>query len=407
MGNGYDFTQDDNENGYDFTEDDTELIAQEEARQADLWENLDENAILSEINGLITRVTTLSRELDRVVLDNNYEKVAELIKALRTKDLSAESWIDQFYITNRETFKNTTGPQWMIWFNNLSKEKQDRFRIVQEYYKDAGALLDTTGRLWEILGYLPLKNGFKLQRLKDNLEKSGASQQTYDDINEGLKLFSDQINQDWAAMERNAERCAMYYEANKDKMPPEKLAFYYYEERLKDYLDNFKKNPANGHIVHRGKGVFGVNPTTYANMGGLDRYTSAIAWMSDIRGEANNVIDRANKVLTGEIPAAEKACKTKACQSLVVAYQMLVETVITFAEFSRDTYEGFKEGARFPYCFMKKLSSYGSVKPRYSYHPDASDPWEAGTSYREIYEQAANAITQHCKDFVYTQDKRF
>ncbi len=407
MGNGYDFTQDDNENGYDFTEDDTELIAQEEARQADLWENLDESAILSEINGLIQRVSTLSKELGTVVLDNSYEKVAELIKALRTKDLSAESWIDQFYITNRETFKNTTGPEWMIWFNNLSKEKQDRFRLVQNYYKDASALLDTVGRLWEILGYLPLKEGFKLQRLKENLEKSGANQETYDIINEDLKLFSDQINQDWAAMERNAERCAMYYEANKDKLPPEKLAFYYYEERLKDYLDNFKKNAASESLVHRGKGQFSVKPVWYANMGGLDRYTSAIAWMPDIRDEANNVIDRANKVLTTEIPAAEKACKTKACQSLVVAFGMLVETVVTFAEFSRDTYEGFKEGARFPYCLMRKLSSYSSVKPRYSYKPDASDPWDAGTSFQEIYVKAADAITQHCKDFVYTQDKRF
>ena len=402
MGNGYDFTQDDNENGFDFTTDDTELIAQEEAREAELWENLDESAIKSEINGLNTRICTVAKELERIVADNNYEATAELIKALWTKDLSAEGWIGKFCSTNREVFAKTTGGEWMTWFNNLSPEKQKTFRDVQGYYSDAGALLDVCARVYELLRVLPLKDGFRIARIKENLENSGINKEMYESIGKDAKAFSDQINQDWAAMERNAERSAMYYEANKDKLPPEKLGFYYYQERLKDYLDNLKKNYAYPNLVDRGNGQFGVNPFTYANTGGMDRYTFTISQFSDLRDSMGKVIEMAKKILSAEIPAAEKACKTQPCQFLVGAFQMLVESVVSFAETAHEIYDNFRSGSdQFPYCFMKKLSAYGSLKPKYSFNPDQADPWENGTYFQEMYVQAAKAVTEHCKEFVY------
>ncbi len=408
MANGYDFTQDDNEIGFDFTTDDTELIAQEEAREAELWENLDESAVKGEINGLNKRICIVVKELERIVSDNNYEETAERIKALLTRDLSAEGWIDKFCVTNREVFGKTTGADWMTWFNNLPSEKQKRFRDVQEYYRDACALLETGARVYELLRVLPLKEGFRIARIKSNFERSGLRKDAYDAIDDDARSFSVQLNQDWAAMERNAERSAMYYEANKSKLPPEKLAYGYYQERLKDYLDNLKKHVDMMNLVDRGNGQFGVNPVTYANTGGLDKYTFAISQLPDLRDLMGGVLERADKILSAEIPAAEKACRTQACQFLVGAFRTLVEAVAAFAGSAKEIYADFRGGSDdFPYCFMKRLSAFGSLQPRYSYNPDTSDPWENGTYFQEMYVKAAKAIGEHCKEFVYHHGVEF
>ena len=409
MGNGYDFTLDDNdnENGFDFTTDDTELIAQEEAREAELWESLDENAIINEIQGLASRLSAAGKELAMTVDYNNYEKVAELIKALYMKDFSAEGWINKFYTTNSDTFKNTTGANWMIWFNNLSDEKQKQFRTVQEYYRDAGDLRDLCARVYELLRGLPLKDGFQIGRMKENFHLLGITEKTYEMLEFDAKAISDQINQDWAAMERNAERSMMYYDANKDKLPPEKLGFYYAEERLKDYLDNLKRNGLNDFIIHRGKGQFAVNPQTYSLASVLDMYTYKLSQFPNLHDSMQKVIDCAEKIRSSVAPEAEKACRTDICRKLVIVIRTFVELVAEFAYYAQEVYDNFKSGdSHSPYCFMKKLSAYGSIKSKYGYNPESPDPWNNGTRFVDIYDLGAKAITAHCKDFVYNHGEK-
>ena len=409
MGNGYDFTLDDNdnENGFDFTTDDTELIAQEEAREAELWESLDESAIINEIQGLASRLSAAGKELAMTVDYNNYEKVAELIKALYMKDFSAEGWINKFYTTNSDTFKNTTGANWMIWFNNLSDEKQKQFRTVQEYYRDAGDLRNLCDCVDELLRGLPLKDGFQIGRMKENFHLLGITEKTYEMLEFDAKAISDQINQDWAAMERNAERSMMYYDANKDKLPPEKLAFYYAQERLKDYLDNMKRNEVNAVLIHRGNGQFAVDPKTYSLASVLDFYTYKISEFPNLHDSMQNVVDRAEKILETEVPEAEKALRTQICKRLVVAIKTVIQIVADFAEYAREVYDSFKSDSNIaPYCFMKKLSAYGSIKPKYGYSPESPDPWNNGTRFVDIYDLGAKAITAHCKDFVYNHGQK-
>ncbi|MBR5741827.1 MAG: hypothetical protein IKX91_04650, partial [Firmicutes bacterium] len=285
---------------------------------------------------------------------------------------------------------------------NLSDEKQKQFRTVQEYYRDAGDLLNLGARCNELLRGLPLKDGVQISRMKDNFPLLGITDKTYKTLEFDAKAFSDQINQDWAAMERNAERSMMYYDANKDKLPPEKLAFYYAQERLKDYLDNMKRNEVNAVLIHRGNGQFAVDPKTYSLASVLDFYTYKISEFPNLHDSMQNVVDRAEKILETEVPEAEKACRTQICKRLVVAIKTVIQIVADFAEYAREVYDSFKCDSNIaPYCFMKKLSAYGSIKPKYGYNPESPDPWNNGTRFVDIYDLGAKAITAHCKDFVY------
>lgn len=407
MGYGYDFTQDDNENGFDFTTDDTELIAQEEAaRQSELWENLSESAIAGEINALNSRISEAYKEIKKAGRENNYEKTAELMKALWTKDLSSEGWISKFCSANADAFPLAAGASEPSWVSSLSPEKLKTYKAVRDYYRDASALLDICAHVSEMLRALPLKNGYKITMNAVNFADACIDEARYDAINSFVKGVSDQIGQDWAAMERNAERADMYYEANHAKLSRDEFLRGYRQERVKDYLDNLKKNRAvYDNLIDRGNGVFALHPQTYAIMCVIDKYTIAIAQSVDLTDIMGKVLEQCKSILTADIPAAEKVCTTQACSFLLAAFQTLVEESATFAEYCGETYRLYKEGKGGVYSFMKKLPALSSVNTRYGFTPDTSDPWENGTYYEEMYQKAVNAIVEHCSDFVYNHGR--
>jgi|GEM_PF-1209302 len=404
MGYGYDFTEDDNESGFDFTTDDTELIAQEEAaRASELWENLSDSEVQAEINGLNSRLTAFILQLQRMVNDNDYEKTAEMCKALYTKDLGPEGWLGKFYLSNQNSFAQYAGGSARpSWYANLSADQKKTYDAVLAYYGDAAALQDLTGDTWGLLRALPLLGGFRIMRIKDNFEEAGFTKAVFDKIDADLRAISDQLSQDWAAMDRNAERSMMYYDANKDRLPVEKLSYEYFHERYKDYSDNLKKSPIAASLNDRGKGVFTVRPDVEARMEVIDTYTTRVSQSDNLEDSMKNILNRTKKILSEDVPAAEKGCTTQAGQFLAGAFQTLAEAVSDFAEMSLEIYLNFRKGEDVaPYCFMKKLPSLGSAKELYSFTVDRSDPQENGTYFVDLYRSAAKAIGKHCEDFVF------
>ncbi|MBQ6454376.1 MAG: hypothetical protein IJJ14_08495, partial [Coriobacteriales bacterium] len=60
----------------------------------------------------------------------------------------------------------------------------------------------------------------------------------------------------------------------------------------------------------------------------------------------------------------------------------------------------FSEGKDAPYCFMKTLGEVKAARPRFKFDPDKSDPWDKGTSYKRMYEQIADSLTEQCHVYI-------
>ena len=60
------------------------------------WENIDENWVKSEIQGLVTRINNVSTLIDKVVYDNNFEKADKEFGDLWMNDLGASGLLCEY-----------------------------------------------------------------------------------------------------------------------------------------------------------------------------------------------------------------------------------------------------------------------------------------------------------------------
>ncbi|MBQ6592806.1 MAG: hypothetical protein IJH98_07940, partial [Solobacterium sp.] len=54
-----------------------------------------------------------------------------------------------------------------------------------------------------------------------------------------------------------------------------------------------------------------------------------------------------------------------------------------------------------PYCFIRILPAFSGVSGRYGFQALNADPWHDGTWFYQLYQSAARALSEHCRDYVY------
>lgn len=393
--------------GFDFTEDE-DALREEQLKgyeQANLWENLTEKDITLEINGVNSRVTALVLDLERMIGDNDYEKMIKRRDAVCLNDLSHEGWIHTFHEMNRESFPNQApapANSKPSWYRSLPAEKQKAYDTAFAYHQDTMFLMNTCDVLYDLLMTIPLKDGFRILRLKENFEEAGFTKALYEKIDIDAAAVSEQLNQSFAEMEKNARRSQIFYDDNFGLLSVQSLDKGYREQRIKDYLDNIKRSLVYDSLVDRGDGTFGVKPDVLAKMKVIDNYTYEVSQIKNLDARLEKTLEKCRKARNEYLALNDKSCKTEACRNLIASFENLVDAVQSFAEFSLEAYKNFRNGeSRAPYCYMKPLPAASRIRPKYVFDPKLRNPWESGTYFEEMYIEAKVSVIRHCREFVY------
>ena len=334
--------------------------------------------------------------------DNDYTKTKEMLLTLMTKDLGADGWMCAFYNTNKEAFSKAVGTEHPAWVNGLLPDEIKAYDAALKYFRDVEQLLKVRTSVDLLLRFLPLAEGFRLLRVKDNFEAAGFDIGFYNRINADVQKISDFLNRDWDELERNAHISRSFLEANMSKLPKSELEKGYRAERISDFQSQVRSCGLSDSFVEFPDGDYRAKPDLLVKTAVIDRYTYQVTQTAELKDKMQKIIDDCKRAKAESIAEASKNCKIQAAQFLCGAFEGLVDAISTFAEMSLEAYVSFKEGkAETPYCFMKKLSSISSVKPKYNFSPDTSEPWVSGTSYEIMYEQAAKALGAQARFFSY------
>ncbi len=396
--------------GYDFTLDDIEIQAQRDAAAIALeWDTLTEKDMAGEINGLNSRVTACALQMQKMLTENDYKKTNDMLKALMLKDLGAEGWLMSFYNANKEYFLETsnTGKR-PDWVKQLRPDEQSTYDVVMKYFREVKQLLQVSTGMYMVMQILPLAEGFKLLRIKHNLDGTGLDESFYRKVDQEIKSVSDLLNKDLGELEAKAVKSKKFLEENISRLPKGELEKAYREERIKDFQEIVRSYPVAGSLYMQPGGYFKVSAETMAESMVIDKYTYQIANTNNLKDVMQKVLDEARVCKNQDIAGAEKNCVTQSSQYLIEAFKGLLDEIVSFAELSKSAYESFREGREdAPYIFMKKLSALGSVSSKYSFKPDTSNPWDSGTDYAYTYQEAAKSIELMGRAFVYDSGATF
>lgn len=390
--------------GYDFTlEEENEIAAQRDAaKEAEEWLYLDEKAMSGELNGLNSRVCACALQISRMMADNDYTKTKDMLLALMTKDLSAEGWMCAFYNTNKEAFSEAVGTSHPAWVNGLRPDEIKTYDTALKYFLDVQQLLKVRTSVDLLLRNLKLAEGFRVMRVKDNFEAAGFDVGFYNRVNTDVQRISDFLNRDWDELEKNTHYSKKFLEDNLGKLPKQELEKRYRVERIADFQSLVRSCGLLDSFVELPDGHYSAKPDLLAKTAVIDHYTYQVTQTEELKDPMQKIIDDCKRAKAEAIAEADKKCATQAAQFLCAAFEGLVDAISGFAEASLEVCVNFKETkAEAPYCFMKKLSSISSVKPRYDFSPDTSEPWVSGTSYEIMYEQAAKALGAQARLFAY------
>ncbi len=392
-------------NGYDFTENEDEVLKEQrdDAKAALEWDGLDEKAIAGELNGLNSRISACIKQLSKMISDNSYLKTKDMLDALMLKDLSLEGWMSSFFNANKDAFlKAASSNKVPDWVSGLYPEEQKTYEMVLKYFIDIKMLLELSTSMYMILQMLPLTEGFKLMRIKDNFDAAGLDEGFYRKVDEDVRNISLLLNKDWNWLEKYTQKSQKFIEDNLQKLNKKELEKGYREERRKEYLELVRNYALGNTFLETSEGHFSVRADILANAEVIDNYTYRVSQTKDLKDALQKVIDECNITASVEITDAEKYCTTQSAQHLCAAFRTLAEEISKFAKLAKETYVSFKEAKdSAPYCFMKKLSSLDTAKPKYAFSPNTSDPWDRGTHYKHIYTQAASALGSQCRLFIY------
>ncbi len=386
--------------GYDFSDSEEVIIEQREAAEhADRWDYLDEKKMSGELNGLNSRVTACLLAIKRMMTENDFKKAKDRLDALLAQDLSPEGWIFAFREANKEYFSPEKSAETKA---GLSGSEKTRFETAETFYRDAGYLADIASAFVNIIRILPITEGFRLIRVKDNFDSAGFDEDLYKKIDANLQRITLLLNIDWSELDRFASNSAKFVEDNLGKFPRGELEKKYRAMRLEEYRRIINSFGLLDCFHDRTNGYFDARPEILAKTAVIDKYTYQVAYTEALAGPCEKTIAACRGVISKEIAEADKNCKTQSARFLSAAFHSLAETIEDFADMVLDIYKNFKDGASIaPYCFMKKLSGLSSVQPKYGFNPNTSDPWDSGTFYQEIYTDGAKAVSAHCRLFVY------
>lgn len=389
----YDFTQ----NEYDFTNGDDVGSG-----NPNVWGNIDEAKIQNELNGLISRINEVSSYIQKFVYNCDYEKMAKLYQNMWTNDLSPGGWLQSFYSSNKADLdKYAKGNSRPSYYFDMTDADQKKYDAASKYYADISYIVPVAEQIRIAMMPLPLQNGYMFQRFVMNFTEAGFMEELYHKINSDIKEVSELINSSWTYFESRADKSKRYYESNYRTMAKDALNRGYRQARIQDHQFNLETTKARDSFTARSDGSYTVNPSVLAQMKVLDKYTEQVAYTENIEDGMNKTIEPLRNVKSTLLPVADKNCTDKQCHALVEALYTLCDKVMEFASDCKNVYQRFKDrDDESPYIYMRPLPAFSSMQRKYSLEPISSDPWHDGTRFYALYQNAADSLTQHCREFV-------
>ena len=366
------------------------------------WESLDENMIKTEINGLATRIINVTKLLERMVYNNDFDKTQQDFDKLWMEDFGANGFVPAFFNVNEGTFgkfkDESSAPPW---YGNLSAEEKKAFDTSQHYFSDDEALVKPMAALRQIMMLLPLKNSFKFMRITLNFDEAGYNEDLYHKIDDDMMELSDLFNKSWDVLESHAYNSKRYFEENYKKLDKSSLNNGYRQARLKDYIAELETSKLRGRFISRGNGKFSVDSGFLADMKVIDKYTMQIASLDNIESDMKETIENCKK-LAATLNETVKVLKTAHYLALADNLSQLNHGIMDYAEGGLNVWNCYKNrDTDSPYCFVRKLPAFGKMSGKYSLYPLSTDPWHDGTDFYRLYQNAAESLGDHCYDYVY------
>ena len=366
------------------------------------WESLDENIIKTEINGLATRIINVTKLLERMVYNNDFDKTQQEFDKLWMEDFGSGGFVPAFFNANEGTFgkfkDESSAPPW---YGNLSAEEKKAFDTSQHYFSDDEALVKPMAALRQIMMLLPLKNSFKFMRITLNFDEAGYNEDLFHKIDDDMMELSDLFNKNWDVLEGRAYNSKRYYEENYKRLDKSSLNTGYRQARLKDYLSELEASKLRGRFYSLGNGKFAVDSGFLADMKVIDKYTAQISALDNIESDMKETIENCKK-LAAMLNETVKVLKTAHYQAIADNLSGLNREIMDYAEGGLNVWTCYKNrDTDAPYCFVRKLPAFSKMNGKYSLYPLSSDPWHDGTDFYRLYQNAASSLGDHCYDYVY------
>ncbi len=376
------------------------------------WENLDNNGFVDEFNAIRHQISDCIGLLDNMVENSDCKKTEDGMMALATGPISRNSWLYTYRSHNSEAFsKYTTGEARPSWYGGLDLKQKRQYDIGLRYYKDMIRLeegMDAIAQMIiEIVSDETIRWDYRLLKIEYNLEDKGINENFYKTVELDARQVSDRINQSAYDLSRIATTAQAFYDQYYGKMSDSEFERRYHQARLKDYLDDFRDRKLNESFGALSDGSFYVAAPVLAKSSVVDGYTNLIAQKENYGDRLRKLDARCETILKDILAPGEKASETDAGRQLFVALRQLVECIDRHAVQTDTVLSAFKgaDPDHGPWCFMRTLSAYDAIKPRYALKPQKVNPWDRGTAYKDLYIMEAVALTEHCEAFVYQMGK--
>ena len=366
------------------------------------WENIDENWVKSEIQGLVTRISNVSTLLDKVVYDNNFEKTDKEYGDLWMNDLGASGWVSYYVNTNSDNFepfirKNT----YPSWYGTSTPEQKKNYDMARKVFAESSHVLKPMEELRKLMMLLPLKAAFTYMRITLNFDEAGLGEALYSRINKDMLGVSQVLNQSWDTFERTAYASQRFYNENGGKLSRSDMISGYRKARMRDYQTGLESLKLNASFDVRSDGSVSAKPDILAETQVIDMFTEKIASLSNIEDDMKKTMDDCAK-LSATLNAAAKELSTPYFLSLLDALYHLKDKIYDYCEGGLNVYTCYKNhDDDQPYLFVKPLPAFGSIKSAYGFGPISGDPWKDGTQFNKLYRDAAYALSAHCREAVF------
>ena len=380
-------------NEYDFTQDDQTSVS---------WENADEGSIKNELAALSSRLMNLVELLEAMVYENDYDKTDDAYSYIWMNDLSASGFVTSFYNNNKDALKPYSGTSSIPgWYHEAAPERQKAFNAATRFFADFAILAKPFSDLRKVMMLYPLKTAFRFQRITLNFDEAGYGEELYHSMNKDVEEVSRIINQSWDRMERDATISARYYNEQGGKVSRSEFTQGYRRARLKDYEMIYSSSDIRRSFDMRSDGSFTVKPSMRTRAIIIDKYTRQISTLDNIEDDVKEAMKGCTEINTA-IQVSYDKFKTQECRQLADAVSKVIQSLYDFSEGSLNVYTCYKEkDTDQPYLFERLLPAFSSMKSNYGFEPITADPWKDGTQYEKMYDRAASALSQHCRDFVY------
>lgn len=371
------------------------------------YELLSEDQLVAELNGVRSRIQACQTQLNQMIQLNECKKTKEMITNLCAQDLSLGGWPVKYVDHNKDMYgPYTSGNNRPNWYTDLTVEVKQTYELNLKYYKEIAYLrepcLAVNKLIIEMLADDMLGNGFRLRRLVKNFDESGISEKVYRNLEMDVDFISRRLNKNWDDLEDIAFRTAVPYYKQHNKESPEQAMKHYRQCRTNDYIYDFEQSVIADRFRALPNGTFVERSDMAWQVIIIDKYTQRLSVMEPYGEWMDKFSVKAKEINDTLIIPYQKNCRLDAVAGVMSALRYFLVEIMDFVMICQGIIKKFKEADvnSSPWCFMHKLEAFSSMKPKYSFQPDTSDPWEKGTHYTQMYEMAAKALGEHCTDFV-------